>query len=204
MGGQSAEVVVMTTEYRDIKVIVERLVAEGVRPSRKRVRRELGDHGSYHTIGKLIDQAMGEVGLHAPGEDSKHKQDMLASPAIDMGDTEPEPDPADVASHLAALRSQTAFVMAQSHLKAFIAACRCLPEPLEVVSRELSRQHQQRQMGLPFGMLTSAPHRPSWEALTDALPRVLKAAEAFLRDVEKAMIVIEEGHQHGNTPTPAA
>jgi hypothetical protein len=53
----------VTIPYRDVKAIVERLVAEGIQPSRKCVRRELGDRGSHQTIGRLIEQAMHELGI---------------------------------------------------------------------------------------------------------------------------------------------
>jgi hypothetical protein len=71
------------TDYHDVKAIVQRLLTAGVQPSRKRVRRELGDQGSYQTLGTMIDQATAELG-HPP----------QAGAAPDAGDT-PEPPPSD-------------------------------------------------------------------------------------------------------------
>jgi Plasmid replication region DNA-binding N-term len=76
------------TSYKDVRTIVQRLVAAGVQPSRKRVRVELGHRGNYQTIGQHIDQALAELGLPAGDGVTPDDDDTPESRPSDPGEAD--------------------------------------------------------------------------------------------------------------------
>jgi hypothetical protein len=159
--------------YSDVKSIVQDLVAQGLQPSRKRVRAALGDQGSYSTIGQHIDRARAELEIFQVDDDLQQQVDDDQQQVRDIPQI--KPDDVVVARHLSALRLTTEARTLNSHLRAFLAVARSLQGTLPGVMEALAQRHRQSQQGLPFASLVAAPHRRSADALTAALPEIIHA-----------------------------
>jgi Plasmid replication region DNA-binding N-term len=179
------------TAYHEVKDIVQRLVAEGYSPSRKRVRRELGDQGSYQTIGTMIDQALAELGLQQPREDRD-----------DGAEDRPEPDPAAVATPPTERRDESAFAATDRQLRALLAVARDLPSPLEATLQQLNRQdyEAQRQAGVPVDRLMFPPYRHmAAEITTHLAPLVLAVIAEVSESVSKTGRLLLKVKMHNKT-----
>jgi hypothetical protein len=177
--------------YADVQPIVSDLVAQGQHPSRKLVRRLLGDQGSFETIGKYIDRALTELGVTPAPE-----------PARAGGYALPTPDSVKVAQHLEALRLETHLGMAADHLRTLLATLRCLAGPLQAATTALNRRHALSHAGIPWPSRPDAPHLAPTK-------RVQSQLEPMVTDVTRLLRAIEEletatGGIHGDHTVPAA
>jgi hypothetical protein len=169
--------------YEQVKDVVQRLKAQEITPSRKRVRMELGE-GSFETIGQLIDLALAELGYAAedPPENTP-----------EAGYNPPPPDPGEVEGHLSTLRTQAAIAAARSHLKALCGTLRCLAPALDTVQPHLHQQFQAAlQAAGPAAALSMfrPKHQEAMDALITTSPGMLEAAEVMLPHMAKTFWVI--------------
>jgi len=162
------------TSYDEVKAAVHTLVAQGVPPSRKRVRAALGDVGSYETLGPLIDRAKAELGL------ARDDADVDAPPVL-AGYTLPEPDPARVQEHLTRLAGETAYRAVLSHLQTVLAACQAAGPVLHPGVTWLHRR-----TGLDLGLNLYALE----QALAAVAPPVRHTVQQFAH-------VTQQGDPHG-------
>jgi Plasmid replication region DNA-binding N-term len=173
--------------YEEVRDVVRGLIAEGLRPSRKRVRAAIGE-GSYETLAPLIDQATAELGYQPPPLGLVENDDDPPDDAPAARYTPPDPDPAEVARHLDTLRTQAALVAAKSHLRSLCAVLRCLGPSLETITPSLTQQFRDAlQAAGPTAALSMyrPAHQEPMDELTTAGPALLQAAEVLLSLLEK-------------------
>ena len=187
--------------YSDVQAILEALQAEGLPLSISQVYERRGRKGSNGYISADIKRWKHEQGLteQLSGED---QEDIPTIPALDVPYTLPGPDPSMVERHVEHYRLQVDLPVLHSHLKACIAALRCVQATLPKVLPGLERRHMRTQAGVGFLDCSRAPWRDASETLEERLPELLQATETFVQAMTLATTPEEDGHDgHGR---PAA